>query len=273
MEELSNDLKQTLLLKLSDRELVNICKSSKIYRDYCNTNQKFWLNRILTKFPYIPLNILNRYKKDRTWSDYYIQDLIKIHQNDLKRSVRNHRFDHILISLDKGAIFKEKYFQELISEELEILLTYFLKGQDFVKICNELSEKLKIRDQTLVNVLFGEDGLIPYWSFTDILFHLILLKIVNPKEFTGEYNIVKENYEQFGVNLNDYIQPDLEINETEKKYIFDELNEINPVISTIKKQRDDLTDVEIIMILLIFNKFKNKKYKFDITWNEICQTF
>ena len=68
------DLDMKILNELEDVDLVKMCQMNRAAKTIC-TDQNFWLNRILTKFPYLSLDILNKYKGDRTWSEYYIEDL------------------------------------------------------------------------------------------------------------------------------------------------------------------------------------------------------
>ena len=61
----------------------------------------------MLKFPYLSLDILNKYKKDLLWSQYYIKDLRKIIGSDLNKTLinasRNGRLDHVIISITLGA--------------------------------------------------------------------------------------------------------------------------------------------------------------------------
>src|SRR5665648_219289 len=63
-----------VLERLEDKELVKICQTNQYLRNLCR-DEGFWLRRIQEKFPYLSLDILNRYKGDKTWSQYYIEDL------------------------------------------------------------------------------------------------------------------------------------------------------------------------------------------------------
>lgn len=92
-----------ILNKLDDVSLVNFCQINRD-ADYICSDQSFWLRRILKTFPSLTLEILNLYKGDRKWSEYYIQDLRKI-TSDEKYMVEGYekdRLDYVLASLDKG---------------------------------------------------------------------------------------------------------------------------------------------------------------------------
>ena len=68
------DLDFKILGELEDKDLVSYCQTNKQADEICK-DQGFWLNRILLKFPYLSWEILNKYKGDRSWSEYYINDL------------------------------------------------------------------------------------------------------------------------------------------------------------------------------------------------------
>lgn len=94
-----------ILNRLDDKSLIKFCNSNKETLNFCNTDQQFWLNRIISKYK-IPIDVLNKYKGDRTWSEYYIQDLRKIDENVLKwlqyGSVAG-RLDFVMAALNLGA--------------------------------------------------------------------------------------------------------------------------------------------------------------------------
>ena len=72
-----------ILNELEDVDLVKICNMNRAADAICK-DQNFWLNRIRTKFPYLSLDILNKYNPytgDQKWSEYYIKDLIKALKN------------------------------------------------------------------------------------------------------------------------------------------------------------------------------------------------
>lgn len=100
------DLDYIILNKLDDKDLVNVCQTNKKADEICN-DQAFWLNRIRTKFPELTMNILNKYKRGRTWSDYYIKDLITIKPRSARDAIVNgayaERLDWIIVALKKGA--------------------------------------------------------------------------------------------------------------------------------------------------------------------------
>lgn len=100
------DLDHIILNKLDDKDLVNVCQTNKKADEICN-NQGFWLNRIRTKFPELTMDILNKYKRNRTWSNYYIKDLIQIKPRSARDAVVNgayaERLDWIIVGLKNGA--------------------------------------------------------------------------------------------------------------------------------------------------------------------------
>ena len=103
------DLDVIILNKLEDKDLVNICQINKKADEICK-DQGFWLNRILTKFPNLTLDILNKYKGNRSWSDYYIYDLRSVGSRfgknmnqEVLEAARNGRLDHVIILSNQGA--------------------------------------------------------------------------------------------------------------------------------------------------------------------------
>ena len=106
------DLDLKILNELDDVDLVNICQTNKQADEYCK-DQGFWLNRILSKFPGVDMDILTKYKDsigNISWSDYYIHDLRGVGSrfgknidHELIEAARNGRLDHAAILLDKGA--------------------------------------------------------------------------------------------------------------------------------------------------------------------------
>ena len=93
------DLDYKILNNLNDKDLINVCQVNTKASQLC-VDQLFWMNRILTKFPYINIELLQKYKSVRTWSEYYTFDLIKKH--DIFESVKNGRKDRVLIFLNRG---------------------------------------------------------------------------------------------------------------------------------------------------------------------------
>ena len=78
----NKDVDRTILNKLSDEDLVNVCKSSKQANSLCN-DQVFWMNRVFQRYSYVPGDTLRKYKGDQSWSEYYIS-LRKINEISLK---------------------------------------------------------------------------------------------------------------------------------------------------------------------------------------------
>lgn len=72
--DLPKDINYQLMLRLEDRDLVNFCRINKKADEYCK-DDTFWMNRIIYKFPFIPFDVLKRYKGDRSWAGYYIYDI------------------------------------------------------------------------------------------------------------------------------------------------------------------------------------------------------
>ena len=71
------DVDYKILNELDDKDLVKYCQTNKEANKICN-DQTFWMRRVLKKISYIDIEILRKYKGERSWSEYYIEDLRKI---------------------------------------------------------------------------------------------------------------------------------------------------------------------------------------------------
>jgi len=100
------DLDYKIMNKLDDRDLISLCRTSKKADEYCN-DQTYWMTRTLEKYYYISPDILKRFKGDRSWSDYYIQDLRRVTRPysfiaKAQLAIENGRLDHIMILYNYG---------------------------------------------------------------------------------------------------------------------------------------------------------------------------
>ena len=119
IQELGKDPNMLILNQLDDEKLVLICQTNKFYQKICN-DQIFWMNRVLNKFANEPIDIeqLRKYKgtkidsdtkqeRDRTWSEYYIEDLRVINnknaQDYLEKASKNGRLDQLILAVLAGA--------------------------------------------------------------------------------------------------------------------------------------------------------------------------
>ncbi len=99
------DLDFKILNELDDKSLVKYCSTNKKANEICS-NELFWMNRILTKFPFINIKILQKYKGKRSWSDYYINDLRKVTPNIKYLLSEDGRLDRIMIAVSLGVDFR-----------------------------------------------------------------------------------------------------------------------------------------------------------------------
>ena len=106
MLSVGKDILYKILNELNDRDLVKMFRVNHECNQLYN-NQRFWLNRVVTKFPGVPMEILRSHKKNLSWSDYYINDLRKINPNNankiLSNGARYGRLDWVIIALNNGA--------------------------------------------------------------------------------------------------------------------------------------------------------------------------
>ena len=108
------DLDLLILIQLDDQNLVNVCKTNTTINELCN-DQNFWLQRIMKMFPYLDLYILKKYKQDRDWSQYYIDDLRTINKTNaiykLYNGAKNGYLDMVIIAVNKGAdVTSDNYY-------------------------------------------------------------------------------------------------------------------------------------------------------------------
>ena len=102
----NKDVDRKILNNLEDKDLVKFCTVDKKANTLCN-DQVFWMNRVFLKFGYVGGDVLRKHKKDRSWSEYYIQDLRKINKSNAEKYLeigsKIGRLDHVIISLKNGA--------------------------------------------------------------------------------------------------------------------------------------------------------------------------
>lgn len=94
---LSKDTTIIILNKLGDKDLTSMRLVSKYFNNIMSDDM-FWLIRI--KFLYdISIDVLNKYKKHRSWYKYYIYDIRQFNDHD---EVDN--FYHLLHGTEKGRL-------------------------------------------------------------------------------------------------------------------------------------------------------------------------
>ena len=105
----NKDVDRKILNKLEDKDLVKACQVNKYADSICN-DQVFWMNRVFDRFGYVGGDLLRKYKKDRSWSEYYIQDLRKITPDNAKEYMHNNtsRLDYIIIAVNIGSDIRDE---------------------------------------------------------------------------------------------------------------------------------------------------------------------
>jgi len=83
---LPKDINLKILSQLDDESLVAACSTNHFARDFCNTHQGFWRDRIHHKLG-IPYRVMNKYNPfplddPMRWSRYYIEELSKINEQN-----------------------------------------------------------------------------------------------------------------------------------------------------------------------------------------------
>jgi len=106
MERLSKDDIFNIAIKLDLKDLLNFCKTSKYINSLLNRNS-LWLYNIKKYCPSLDPVIMNKYRNDRSWKQYYIQDLYPTLKKDLNKVLINSsvlgRLDFVIAALDSGA--------------------------------------------------------------------------------------------------------------------------------------------------------------------------
>ena len=133
----NKDIDRKILNELDDEDLVRVCQVNKKSNEFCNNDQVFWMNRVFDRYGYVGNDVLKRYKKDRSWSEYYIQDLRKINKNNSKKylteSSKNGRLDLVIISLKNGA--------DIHADDDDALISSSMKGHlEVVKYLKSLQQ-------------------------------------------------------------------------------------------------------------------------------------
>ena len=151
----NKDVDRKILNELEDKDLVNVCQTNKKANSLCN-DQVFWMNRVFDRFGYVGGNILRKYKgTDRSWSEYYINDLRKINltnaQNYLNRGSIKDRLDHVVIALNfPNSITNLIYPMKMVSAygNLDILKYLVSHGVD-IQVDNNVALRLASRKGNL----------------------------------------------------------------------------------------------------------------------------
>ena len=107
LQDLGKDLNFLILHKLDDCSITRISRVNQFYQNLYK-NETFWMNRILTKFPEIPIEVLRKYRNDMSWFAYYRElNLSSSFRSDLHNyfvnSAAKGRLDKVIAALTLGA--------------------------------------------------------------------------------------------------------------------------------------------------------------------------
>lgn len=169
-----------ILNELDDKDLVNACQTYKAADKIC-ADQNFWLHRIQIKFPYLSYEMLNRYRENRKWSDYYIE-LIKINHENMNdyllEGSKNNRMDYVLVALKQGA---DPDMSEPNFNTTALIFASLKNNLDIVKILVENGADVNEKDDMRVTPLYvaAEQGNL------DIVKYLIEHNAIPYETFTG----------------------------------------------------------------------------------------
>ena len=104
LQDLGKDLNFLILHKLDDCSITLISRVNQFYQNLYK-NETFWMNRILTKFPEIPIEVLRKYRNDMSWFAYYseLNPSYSYLKNYLANSASKGRLDKVMSALALGA--------------------------------------------------------------------------------------------------------------------------------------------------------------------------
>jgi hypothetical protein len=99
----NQDIDTLILIQLDDRDMTNVCQTSKQNYKLCN-NEDFWLKKILYKYPYLTLDLLQKSKGYMSWSEYYIYHLRKINKDNAHDKIidilKSGKLDQVMIAVN-----------------------------------------------------------------------------------------------------------------------------------------------------------------------------
>ncbi len=134
----NKNIDHKILNELDDTDLISYCYADSEAKNICD-DQSFWLNRVLIKFPYLPLDVIHKYKEEEnSWSDYYIElieevdiitdmlftfrrDMDTLIWNHIENIIRSNRLDLLMIATKIGNIELRRYdFTSLLNLAREL---------------------------------------------------------------------------------------------------------------------------------------------------------
>jgi len=115
MELLSKDDLFIIGINLDLKDLLNFCKTSKHINNILCKRDNIWLYNINKYFPTLDIMVMNPYRGDRSWKQYYIEDLyptLKDNPNEVLRiSTVTGRLDLVTVALYLGSPIDRMYDQ------------------------------------------------------------------------------------------------------------------------------------------------------------------
>ena len=98
----NKDLNIKILNNLEDRDLVNFFLTNRYFYNL-GKNKYLWMNRILDRFSCLGIDIIKKYKEEKTWKQYYV-DLVSVTMDEkqLIINAQDGRLDKIIVGLELG---------------------------------------------------------------------------------------------------------------------------------------------------------------------------
>ena len=152
----------TLILnQLDDKELIHVCHSNSKLLNFCNTNDSFWRNRIMVRYPNLKLSELNMYRGSRSWNEYYIKTFVKNPQM-VRNDIKFIRFDDDIRKDAKLGYIRT--YGNLIYDDLKLKSSNTSSNTSYITLlCKNIRDRFKdvFGDEDygdkLVTALFNPD--------------------------------------------------------------------------------------------------------------------
>jgi ankyrin repeat protein len=106
MERLDPDTLFSIGILLELDDLLKFCSTNKRINNILCRQDNIWLYKIKQLSPSLGVEVINKYRNDRSLKDYYIQDIYSNSNNPNKlllNSSINGRLDLVILALDLGA--------------------------------------------------------------------------------------------------------------------------------------------------------------------------
>ena len=191
-----------ILNYLPDEDLLALCELPNTdATKYCNS-QDYWLNRIQYMFPYLSAETLEKYRGNRNWSDYYIDDLGPTNRlmpnRVLFEGVSQGRLDLVLIGLNIGA--------NIPNDSSKLLCAAATHGDvEFLKELADMNVVSFDIENYLIPMCAAENGHIEMLKFLHRMdYDVGAVEVLRQAARSEQYTTVSYLFQDAGANANAY---------------------------------------------------------------------